>query len=97
KTCGISKFLVTTFGYVDSVFYCQLLDIEFKKLTEKSLELPLKKEFLTDAPLLIIVAGETDKPYWLESAWIFIAYIILAAESEGLATLTLHSRNDRIF
>ncbi len=27
-------------------------------------------------------------PYWLESTWISIAYIILATEEEGLATLT---------
>jgi len=48
----------------------------------------LDKTFLIDAPFLVIVAGETDKPYWLESTWISIAYILLAAENEGLATLT---------
>ena len=41
-----------------------------------------------DAPYLIVVAGETDKPYWLESTWISISYMILAAENEGLGTLT---------
>lgn len=47
-----------------------------------------EKPFLTEAPYLVIVVGETDKPYWFASAWISIAYIILAAEEEGLATLT---------
>ena len=47
-----------------------------------------EKPFLTEAPYLVIVVGETDKPYWLASAWVSIAYIILAAEEEGLATLT---------
>ncbi len=41
-----------------------------------------------DAPSLIIVAGETDKPYWLESAWISITYVVLAVGYEGLGTLT---------
>lgn len=46
------------------------------------------KSFLTDAPFLIVVAGCTKAPYWLESTWISIAYMILAAEDEGLASLT---------
>lgn len=48
----------------------------------------LEKRFLTEAPFLIVVAGFTKAPYWLESTWISIAYMILAAQSEGLATLT---------
>lgn len=47
-----------------------------------------EKPFLTDTPYLVVVVGDTDKPYWLASAWVSIAYIILAAEEEGLATLT---------
>jgi len=47
-----------------------------------------EKPFLTEAPYLVVVVGEADKPYWLASAWVSIAYIILAAEEEGLATLT---------
>ena len=54
----------------------------------KKKKISLKKSFLVDAPFLVVVAGETDKPYWLESTWISIAYMILAAENEGLATLT---------
>ena len=59
----------------------------FKKWTVKK-NISLKKDFLVDAPYLIVVAGETDKPYWLESTWISISYMILAAEAEGLGTLT---------
>jgi len=51
-------------------------------------KISLEKHFLTDAPYLVIVAGEKDKPYWLESTWIAISYMILAAEYEGLNTLT---------
>ncbi len=47
-----------------------------------------EKKFLTDAPFLVVLAGNTTMPYWLESTWISIAYLILAAEEEGLATLT---------
>lgn len=59
----------------------------FKKWMKEK-QISLEKNFLVDAPYLIVVAGETNKPYWLESAWISIAYIILAAENERLATLT---------
>ena len=46
------------------------------------------KSFLTDAPALIVVAGDTRAPYWLESTWISIAYILLQAENQKLGTLT---------
>jgi len=46
------------------------------------------KPFLTDAPALIVVAGDTKAPYWLESTWISIAYILLQAENQKLGTLT---------
>ncbi|MCK5258402.1 MAG: nitroreductase family protein [Thermoplasmatales archaeon] len=59
----------------------------FKKWMEKK-NISLEKNFLVDAPYLIVVAGETDKPHWLESTWMSISYMILAAENEGLGTLT---------
>lgn len=59
----------------------------FKKWMKEK-QISLGKNFLIDAPYLVVVAGETNKPYWLESTWLSIAYIILAAENEGLATLT---------
>ena len=46
-----------------------------------------EKSFLTEAPVLIVVAGLTKAPYWLESTWISIAYILLSAESQNLGTL----------
>ena len=75
--------------------YCESVDKKFYnnssewfKKWMKEKKISLKKDFLVDAPYLVVVAGETDKPYWLESTWISIAYVILAAEYEGLATLT---------
>jgi nitroreductase len=75
--------------------FCESADENFYKSSPEWLKkwmnernISLKKNFLVDAPYLIAVAGETDKPYWLESTWISIAYLILAAENEGLSTLT---------
>ncbi len=59
----------------------------FKKWMENK-KISLDKYFLTDAPYIVIICGETDKPYWLESTWISIGYIILAVTNEGLGTLT---------
>jgi len=47
-----------------------------------------EKSFLTDAPALIVVAGLTNAPYWLQSTWISIAYVLLSIESHNLGTLT---------
>lgn len=47
-----------------------------------------EKSFLTEAPALVVVAGLTKAPYWLESTWISIAYILLSVESQNLGTLT---------
>ncbi|UCH71675.1 MAG: nitroreductase family protein [Thermoplasmatales archaeon] len=59
----------------------------FKKwMKEKNIS--LEKDFLIDASFLVVAAGDTKNPYWLESAWLSIAYVILAAENEGLSTLT---------
>jgi len=46
------------------------------------------KPFLTDVPALIVVASDIEAPYWLESTWISIAYILLEAENQKLGTLT---------
>jgi nitroreductase len=46
------------------------------------------KPFLEEAPLLLCVFGDSTQPYWLESVWLSIGYLILAAEQEGLGTLT---------
>ena len=47
-----------------------------------------EKSFLTGAPALLIVASDKTMPYWKESVWITISYMLLALESEGLATVT---------
>ncbi len=47
-----------------------------------------RKEFLTKAPLLLVIAGDTTKPYWRESTWLSIAYMLMAIESEDLGTVT---------
>jgi len=46
------------------------------------------KPFLTDAPYLILVFARTDAPYWLQSTWLAIGYLLLALEEEGLGTVT---------
>ena len=47
-----------------------------------------RKEHLTEAPILILLFGKTDEPYWKESLWISVGYILLAIEERGLASLT---------
>jgi nitroreductase len=71
---------------VDKKYYSTAPEWFKKWMKNKSIS--LEKNFLVDATFLIVVAGETDKPYWSESTWISIAYMILAAENEGLASLT---------
>ena len=46
------------------------------------------KPFLTQAPYLIVVFAKKGEPYWKESVWICIGYMILKIEEEGLASLT---------
>ena len=74
---------------------CEKIDKEFFNKSSKDFKkfmtqrkISLKKDFLVNASYLFVVAGETDKPYWLESTWISITYVIIAAEYEGLASLT---------
>ena len=47
-----------------------------------------RKPFLTDAPYLIVVLSERNKPYAIESTWLAIGYLLLALEERGLASLT---------
>ena len=46
------------------------------------------KPFLTQAPYLIVVCSYTRAPYNIQSTWISIGFILLAAEEVGLGTLT---------
>jgi nitroreductase len=61
---------------------------EWLKNWLKDNEITPEKRFLTEAPFLVVVAAITTMPYWLESTWISIAYIILAIEEKGLSSLT---------
>ena len=51
------------------------------------------KKFLTDASILLLVFDKSDEPYWIESVWIAIGYILLAIEEKGLGTLTYTPSN----
>ena len=46
------------------------------------------KPNLTEAPLLIVVVGDTSAPNYKPSLWVSIAYMVLAIEERGLATVT---------
>ncbi len=72
-------------------FYSQS-DDDFKKCAVKLGYKPLKP-FITEAPVLLLIIADTTKPYWRESTWIAIAYIILAIEAEGLGSLTYTPSN----
>lgn len=47
-----------------------------------------RKPFLSEAPVLILVFGRRGEPYWVQSVWLAIGYMVLAAEELGYATLT---------
>ncbi len=35
-----------------------------------------------------MVYGDKTKPFWLQSIWVMIGYLLLALEEQGLASLT---------
>jgi len=74
---------------------CEVADAEWHRNAAPWLKAWLKKKgitpekpFLEDAPHLVCVFGDNKAPYWLGSTWLAVAYMLLAAEREGLATLT---------
>ncbi len=46
------------------------------------------KPNLTEAPVLVVVAGDTSAPNYKPSLWVSITYMMLAIEERGLATVT---------
>ena len=54
-----------------------------------------EKPFLSEAPYLIIVFGHTKAPYWLQSTWIAIGYLLLALEELGLGSVTYTPPNPK--
>jgi len=51
------------------------------------------KKFLTDASILLLVFDKSDEPYWIESVWIAIGYILLAIEEKGTRYTNLYTSN----
>ncbi len=47
-----------------------------------------QKPFLEDAPVLIVAFSDERSPYAVESTWLSLAFLILAATEAGLGTLT---------
>jgi len=75
--------------------YCEEVEKEFHERIPEWMKLWLRekgiswrKEFLTKAPALIMVFGKTREPYWVQSVWLAIGYLLLVLEEEGLASLT---------
>ncbi len=46
------------------------------------------KPHLTEAPVLLVVLGDTRAPNYKPSVWVSIGYAILAAQEKGLSTVT---------
>lgn len=46
------------------------------------------KQFLEEAPVLVLVFGRRTEPYWVQSVWIAVGYVLLALEEQGLSTVT---------
>jgi len=65
-----------------------------EEVKESILSLPdysFQKEFLSEAPLLLVISTNPNNPsipYAIESCWLSIAYILLAIEESGLGSLT---------
>lgn len=59
----------------------------------KEREITWAKPFLTDAPYLIVVSSYRGAPYFKESTWLAIGYLLLALEERGIASLTYTPSN----
>ena len=82
---------------------CEIADKDWHEKADKKMQRWLKakhitteKRFLTEAPVLIVVFGDTKAPYWQESVWICIGYMMLAAVDQGLGTV-IYTPGDRSF
>lgn len=58
-------------------------------------EFSWKKDFLTQAPYLILVFSNKKFPFSRESVWLSIGYLLLALEEKGLATVPYTPPNFR--
>jgi nitroreductase len=46
------------------------------------------KPMLTEAPVLLVILGDTSAPNYKPSIWVSVGFAILAAEERGLSTVT---------
>lgn len=74
---------------------CEKVEREFHEKAPEDLKswfkergITWRKPFLSEAPILILVFGKRNEPYWIESVWLAVGYLILAAEELGYSTLT---------
>jgi len=74
---------------------CEEVEKEFHKRADPSLKkwleargITWEKPFLTEAPFLILVFGKVGEPYWIESVWLAIGFMLLAIQELGYSTLT---------
>lgn len=91
------RFLIITESDVKAIIRreCERVEREFHENPPDSIKnfllkkgITWRKKFLTDAPVLILVFGRKTAPYWVQSVWLSIGYMILALEEKGLASLT---------
>lgn len=82
---------------------CERIEKNFHKKAPKWLKkwfknnkITYSKPFLLEAPYLIIVISNRKFPYYKESTWIAIGYMLLAIEENGLASLTYTPSSTKI-
>lgn len=75
-------------------FYESISPEKKKWYNEKGLS--PSKPLLTQAPVLIVVLGDTTAPNYKPSVWVSISYAILAAEEKGLSTVTYTPSNPKL-
>ena len=75
--------------------FCEEIEKQFHELAPdwmkkwfKKRNITWKKPFLENAPVLILVFADNKAPYYIQSTWIAIGYLLLALEEKGLATVT---------
>ena len=70
----------------EKTFYESISPVRKKRYNDKGLS--PSKPMLTEAPVLIVILGDTTAPNYKPSVWISVGYAILAAEEKDLSTVT---------
>lgn len=75
--------------------FCENVEKEFHKVAPKWMKewfkqagITWEKPFLENAPILLLVFADSTAPYYIQSTWLAIGYLLLALEEKGLATVT---------